>query len=102
MKKYIFLLFLIYTTSSLGQTDNQYSQSAYGGVGLIVMPTARFDDDGEFLFGLSSEVPFNRLYSKMQFFPWGEFMVRYTEGTFTDYNPGSRQTWKDKGERQWT
>ncbi len=97
MKKCIFLLFLIYTTSSFSQTDNQFSQSAYGGVGLIVMPTARFDDDGEFLFGVSSEAPFNRLYSKMQFFPWGEFMVRYTEGTFTDYNPGSRQTWKDKG-----
>ena len=77
--------------------ENPYSQSAYGGVGLIVMPTARFDDDGEFLFGVSTEVPYNRMYAKMQFFPWAEAVVRYTEGEFTDYNPGSSQTWKDKG-----
>jgi len=97
MKWCIPILLLIFSAPSQGQTNNQYSQQAYGGVGLIVMPSARFDDDGEFLFGVSSEIPFNRMYAKMQFFPWGEFMVRYTEGTFTDYNPGSKQTWKDKG-----
>lgn len=60
-------------------------------------PTARFSDDGEFAFGISSDKPFNRMYSKMQFFPWMEAVLRYTEGEFEAYNPGSEQTWKDKG-----
>ena len=98
MKKYLFLLLLIISsTAAYSDNTNQYSQSVYGGVGLIEMPSARFDSDGEFLFGISSESPYNRMYAKMQFFPWAEVMVRYTEGKFTDYNPGSMQTWKDKG-----
>jgi len=74
-----------------------YSQTATGGIGLIQTPTARFSEDGEFGFGISAESPYNRLYAKMQFFPWLEAVVRYTEGTFEPYNPGSLQTWKDKG-----
>ena len=61
------------------------------------MPSARFSDDGQFLFGISSEEPYHRLYSKVQIFPWMEAVVRYTEGTFRAYNEGSKQTWKDKG-----
>ena len=87
----------VFSQNNVDQSNTHYSQSAYGGVGLIVMPTARFHEDGEFLFGVSTEVPFNRLYSKMQFLPWAEAVVRYTEGTFIAYNPGSKQTWKDKG-----
>ena len=34
---------------------------------------------------------------KIQFFPWLESSVRYTENTSVPYNPGSKQTWKDKG-----
>ena len=79
------------------QLNNQYSQSTNGGIGLIVTPTARFSNDGEFGFGVSSEAPYNRLYAKMQFLPWMEAVLRYTEGTFKPYNPGSHQTWKDKG-----
>ena len=75
----------------------QPSQYELGGIGLIATPTARFSDDGEFGFGISSGSPFNRLYAKSQFFPWMEAVVRYTEGTMWDYNPGSAQTWKDKG-----
>lgn len=76
---------------------NQYSQSTHGGIGLIETPTARFSDDGEFGFGVSSSEAYNRLYSKMQFFPWMEAVLKYSEGTFTPYNVGSSQTWKDKG-----
>jgi hypothetical protein len=93
----LFYSILVFGQENIGNTNNYYSQSAYGGVGLIVMPTARFHEDGEFLFGVSSEVPFNRLYSKMQILPWAEAVVRYTEGTFIAYNVGSKQTWKDKG-----
>ena len=74
-----------------------YSQSTYGGIGLIETPTARFSTDGEFGFGISTEKPYNRLFAKMQFFPWLEAVVRYTEGTWFPYNTGSTQTWKDKG-----
>ena len=73
------------------------SQSTYGGIGLIETPTARFSNDGEFAFGISTEIPWNRLYSKVQFFPWLEVVLRYTEGTYLPYQPGMTQTWKDKG-----
>ena len=68
-----------------------------GGVGLINAPTARFSNDGEFAVGISTESPFNRLYAKMQFFPWLETVLRYTEAQYVSYNIGSAQTWKDKG-----
>ena len=68
-----------------------------GGIGLITTPTARMSNDGEFSFGLSKDVPYSRLYSKMQFFPWLETVVRYTEGTYQPYQIGLAQTWKDKG-----
>ena len=81
-------------------TNDQYSQSTYGGIGLIETPTARFSNDGEFGFGVSSEGPYNRLYGKMQFFPWMEAVLRYTEGTHLGYYGDTyriSQTWKDKG-----
>ena len=61
-------------------------------------PTARFSNDGEFGFGVSSEAPYNRLYAKMQFFPWMEAVLKDIQKVqFLPYNPGSHQTWKDKG-----
>tara|TARA_B100001142_G_C14345831_1_gene659918 strand:+ start:219 stop:2435 length:2217 start_codon:yes stop_codon:yes gene_type:complete len=78
-------------------TDNSSSPSTYGGIGIIQTPTARMSDDGVLAFGISSESPFNRLYSRMQFFPWMEIVLRYTEGKHKPYYPGNPQTWKDKG-----
>ena len=78
-------------------TKYVFSQSAYGGVGLIQNPSARFHSDGEFLFGISTEEPYNRVYAKVQFFPWLEAVLKYTEGTNKKYNKGISQTWKDKG-----
>ena len=87
--------------SLIANSDDQYatkySQNTYGGIGLIQTPTARFSSDGELMFGVSSEDVFNRVFSKMQFFPWLEATVRYTEGTYGAYRPGMAQTWKDKG-----
>lgn len=77
--------------------QDQYSQNVYGGVGLIVTPNARFSEDGEFGFGFSSEIPFNRLYAKSQAFPWLEAVLRYTEETYRSYNNSGVQTNKDKG-----
>ena len=103
MKNYIlgFLLFLIaYDFQASALADEEFypiSQSTYGGIGLIQTPTARFSDDGEFLFGASTEGPWNRLFAKMQFFPWMEAVLRYTEGEYKPYQRGMIQTWKDKG-----
>ena len=106
MSRYVFLFcfFLGFSCfcseSAFSESDSDYysnSQSTYGGIGLIQIPTARFSNDGEFSFGISTESPYNRLYAKVQFFPWMETVLRYTEGTHQPYNPGSKQTWKDKG-----
>ena len=94
---FIFLILLSLTSVNHAEDSDKYSQNTYGGIGLIQTPTARFSNDGEFGIGLSTESPYNRLYAKMQFFPWMEAVVRYTEGEFLPYNPGSHQTWKDKG-----
>ena len=52
---------------------------------------------GRWEWDFQTKSPYNRLYGKVQFFPWMEAVVRYTEGTMYPYNPGSGQTWKDKG-----
>jgi hypothetical protein len=102
-KLYFLLLtfFLIYPINSYGDdsdiNDYSASQSVWGGVGLIMTPSARFQEDGEFTFGINSQDPWSRLYSSIQLFPWLEATLRYTEGTNRAYNSGSSQTWKDKG-----
>ena len=102
-KLYFLLLtfFLIYPINSYGNdsdiNDYSVSQSVWGGVGLIMTPSARFQDDGEFTFGINNQEPWSRLYSSIQLFPWLEATLRYTEGTNRAYNSGSTQTWKDKG-----
>ena len=73
------------------------SHNSFGGIGSIITPTARFSDDGELTFGLSKELPFNRIYAKMQIFPWMEGVLKYTETTHISYNDDGVQTWKDKG-----
>ena len=80
-----------------GYQGDQYTTNTYGGIGLLQVPTARFSQDGEFAFGLSHETPFNRLYGRMQFLPWLEGVVRYTEGQYKAYYLGSPQSFKDKG-----
>ncbi|MDG2229736.1 MAG: YjbH domain-containing protein [Gammaproteobacteria bacterium] len=90
-----------FTLNLNGQTNSDqvrdYSYNSYGITGLVTTPSARMQDDGELAFGMSFEDPFNRLYGRIQLFPWLETVVRYTEGSYKAYNPGSAQTWKDKG-----
>jgi len=99
VRLFFYFLVALYAPSNILSSDlNNFnnSQSAYGGVGLILNPTARMDEDGEFAFGASTELPFKRLYAKVQFFPWMEAVVRYTEGEHRRYADGP-QSWKDKG-----
>lgn len=93
------ILFLIFFANTLfaDEYNSLYFQSTYGGIGLIEVPSARFLDDGEFVFGSSYEDVYRRLYASVQIFPWMEATVKYTEGTSRPYMKGSKQTWKDKG-----
>jgi hypothetical protein len=76
----------------------QASHSSRGGIGLINTPTARFSDDGEFGLGLSVEAPYNRMFAKMQFFPWLEAVLKYTKGYNQPYIAWSKsEAWTDKG-----
>ena len=104
MKKSVFLCCIFFGLSCFGgESDllnsNYYSksQNTYGGIGLIQNPTARFSNDGEFSFGISREDPYRRINARVQFFPWMEVVLRYTEDTWYPYNPGNPQTHKDKG-----
>ena len=76
----------------------QASHSSRGGIGLINTPTAIFSDDGEFGLGLSVEPPYNRMFAKMQFFPWLEAVIKYTKGYNQPYIAWSEsEAWTDKG-----
>ena len=76
----------------------QASHSSRGGIGLINTPTARFSDDGEFSLGVSVEAPYNRMFAKMQFFPWLEAVLKYTKGYNQPYIEWSKsEAWTDKG-----
>ena len=90
-------IILLQTYDLYSQEEDVYSQNTFGGTGLIQTPTARFSPDGEFGFGFSTDTPYNRIHSKVQIFPWMEAVLRYTEGQYKAYFPGSPQTWKDKG-----
>ena len=52
----VFIVFSFFTSTVKSQDEYEdiYSQSTYGGVGLIQTPTARFSKDGEFAFGIST------------------------------------------------
>ena len=99
IRKYHFLLIIFFVISVAKSEEYQekYSQNSLGGIGLIQIPSARSSQDGAFVFGVSAESPYNRLFSRVQIFPNLEAVLRYTETTFQPYNSGSEQTWKDKG-----
>ena len=79
--------------------NDQYSQSTYGGIGLIQTPTASFSNDGEFGFGVSSEAPIQSTICKNAVFPMdGSSFKIYGRHHLPYYGDhGSNQTWKDKG-----
>jgi len=98
LKHLLFLVLLLSGVSfAANENSSSFTHNTYGITGLITVPSARVQPDGELSFGISSEEPYNRLYGSVQFFPWLEAVVRYTEGQYKAYNPGSLQTWKDKG-----
>ncbi|UPW20087.1 YjbH domain-containing protein [Agarivorans sp. TSD2052] len=77
------------------------SQSDFGGVGLIQIPTARMSPEGEFAFNLNYVDPYIRGAIAITPVPWFEGVIRYTSVENRLYSPypgySGDQSYKDKG-----
>ncbi|WBA10873.1 YjbH domain-containing protein [Salinivibrio kushneri] len=56
-----------------------HSQTDFGGVGLMQMPTARTAPEGEFTLGSTYNEDYIHFNTSLQLFPWLETTVRYTQ-----------------------
>ncbi|MDN7124459.1 YjbH domain-containing protein [Pseudidiomarina terrestris] len=87
--------------SSDANADQYASQSDFGGVGLMQMPTARFADYGTLSGLYYDNEEYRRLALSIQLFPWLETTIRYNDIRPITYsgNPefSGDQTGKDKG-----
>lgn len=77
------------------------TQSDFGGVGLLQMPTARMAPEGEFSFNYMDNQEYRRWSISMQPFDWLEATLRYTDIRTRLYSNDESfsgdQTYKDKG-----
>lgn len=76
------------------------SQSNFGGVGLLQMPTARMARVGEFSANYMDNDQYRRWSISLQPYEWLEATVRYTDVRTKRYGPidfSGDQTYKDKG-----
>ncbi len=77
------------------------SQSDFGGVGLLQMPTARMAKTGEFSANYIDNDQYRRWSISAQPFDWFEATLRYTDVRTKKYSPyedfSGDQTYKDKG-----
>lgn len=78
----------------------EHSANDFGAIGLLQMPTARMGDDGDFRVGLSTQSPYNHLFTGLQLLPWLETGLRYTEVSNRLYGTeefSGDQSYKDRG-----
>lgn len=78
----------------------EHSANDFGAVGLVQVPTARMGDDGDFRFGVSIQSPYNHLFAGLQWLPWLETGLRYTEVSNRLYGTedfSGDQSYKDRG-----
>lgn len=77
------------------------SQSDFGGVGLMQVPTARMAREGEFSINYRWNDQYRFYSASVQVFPWLETTVRYTDVTTRLYSAvasySGEQSYKDKG-----
>lgn len=77
------------------------SQSDFGGVGLLQMPTARMANQGEFSANYRDNDEYRRYSVSLQMLEWLETTIRYTDTRTMPYSYSSAfsgtQTHKDKG-----
>jgi hypothetical protein len=78
-----------------------YSQLNQGGVGLIQMPTARMNSDGDFAVSYRDNEEYRFWTASVQLLPWMETTIRYTDVRTVLYsndpNFSGDQSLKDKG-----
>jgi hypothetical protein len=85
--------------ASAAGAQEAYTQSDFGGVGLMQSPTARMAQEGEFSFVLSRTTPYTNYNVSLQPLPWLEGSFRYTNVSNRPYGPtylSGSQTYKDK------
>ncbi|TDP40204.1 exopolysaccharide biosynthesis protein YbjH [Idiomarina aquatica] len=89
---------LLTATTAVAQ---QPSQSDVGGVGLMQMPTARMNREGEFTAFYYDNDEYRRMGLSIQLFPWMEATLRYNDVRTRRYSPfpnfSGDQTYKDRG-----
>jgi hypothetical protein len=77
------------------------SQTDFGGVGLLQMPTARMANTGEFSASYRDNEEYRRYAVSLQLIDWLEATIRYTDVRTRLYSPyasfSGNQTYKDKG-----
>jgi hypothetical protein len=79
--------------------EPRFTQSDFGGVGLMQTPTARMASAGELSVNASRTSPYSRYSVSLQPFEWLEGSFRYTAITNRKYGPESLsgdQSYKDK------
>ncbi|WP_370215916.1 YjbH domain-containing protein [Idiomarina sp.] len=97
--------FLIVSPSSAQDISDyllhQPTQSDFGGVGLMQMPTARMNRPGEFTLSYYDNEEYRRMALSMQMFPWLEATIRYNDVRTRLYSStpefSGDQTYKDRG-----
>ncbi|HCM2154967.1 TPA: YjbH domain-containing protein [Vibrio parahaemolyticus] len=65
----------------------QPSQSDFGGVGLMQMPTGRMAPEGEFNFSVTGSDEYLFYNATLQIMPWLETTIRYTRVASIPYDP---------------
>ncbi|MGL5948005.1 MAG: YjbH domain-containing protein, partial [Aeromonas sp.] len=77
------------------------TQTAFGGVGLLQMPTARMAAEGEFSLNYADNEEYRRWSISAQPFSWLEATFRYTDVRTQLYSGNEafsgKQSYKDKG-----
>lgn len=76
------------------------SQSDFGGIGLLQVPTARMAKEGEFSLNYRYNDQYRFYSTSLQLFPWLEAAIRYTDVRTRKYSSyedfSGNQTYKDK------
>lgn len=78
-------------------TEREYSHRAFGGVGLLQMPSARMSDVGSIAVFLNRSEPYSRGGIAAQPFTWFEVLFRHASVSNRDYGVSGGQSYKDKG-----
>lgn len=94
--RFMIVAFLPY---SLAHAEPRYTQSDFGGVGLLQTPTARMAPAGELSFNANRTDPYSRYSLSLQPLDWLEGTFRYTAISNRKYGQESlsgNQNYKDK------